>query len=144
MVDLIQRRAAVAIQRRWRLGAGLKTRFALLAHLCAAARRVSTSKLYLDAWVFYLLLRQPKLPPVPPRLRAMFPEFRGSPAVDGGGRAVFLCLDEDVRQAFQVRPLARLEMLSLAMQVLTSRHTNPFPTCTSPRCALWPAWKCVV
>ena len=42
----------------------------------------------------------------------------------------------------QVRLLARLEMLYLALPALISRHTNPFPA--TARCARWPAWKCVV
>ena len=42
----------------------------------------------------------------------------------------------------QVRPLARLEMLSLALCRLTSSHINP-PAMPSCRCAFCPAWKCV-
>ena len=30
-------------------------------------------------------------------------------------------------------PLARLEMLSLALQALTSRHTNPLPSASAAR-----------
>ena len=39
----------------------------------------------------------------------------------------------------QGAPLARLDMLSLALQALISRHTNPFlPPCSSTRCAIGP------
>jgi hypothetical protein len=100
VADLIRRRAAVAIQRRWRLVTGLRARLAMLAQLSAAARRVTAATLYLDAWVFYLLLRLPKLPPVPPRLRTLFPEFRGTPAVHGP-HAAFVCLAGDVQHACQ-------------------------------------------
>ena len=37
--------------------------------------------------------------------------------------------------------MARLEMLSLALQALISRHTNPSLTTHGLQVRLWPAWK---
>ena len=66
-----------------RFRCGLHQRLSLLSSITAAARHITSHKVYLDAWTFYLLLRQKTLPLLSSRVEAMFPEFRGAPSVEG-------------------------------------------------------------
>ena len=70
---IIQRRAAIALQRWWRYTTRLGRRLRLLADISSVCRSVTSLSLYFDAWVYFQLLRNTQLPPVACSM-SLFPE----------------------------------------------------------------------
>jgi hypothetical protein len=85
---VIRNRAAVVLQRSWRWHSSIGRRLRILSNISNACKRVTDETLYLDAWLFYLLIRHFKLPITNYNTR-VFPEFRGIPNVNESGRISF-------------------------------------------------------
>lgn len=94
LIALVRRRACVAIQRCWRLSAGLWRRFKLLNSISMLCKEINSSTLYIDVWLFYSLLRLQRLAALPCSL-TLFPEFRGIPLVSSDGHCMFGNLEAD-------------------------------------------------
>ena len=94
LLVLIRRRACVAIQRCWRLSAGLWRRFKLLGSISKHCKAIDSSTLYLDIGLFYSLLRMQRTIALPSSL-ALFPEFRGMPVISNEGHCMFCNLEAD-------------------------------------------------
>ncbi len=84
----ISLRRCVYIQRWWRKLQGITRRMKLLARTATACREIITPSIYLDAWIFYVLIRQTSLPKLSSDV-CQYPEFMGVPSLDLNGHAVF-------------------------------------------------------
>lgn len=85
LVDrIIQTRAIMAIQRWWRMTNGLKRRLHLLGLIYQRCHSIHESVLYMDLWVYFLLLRCIKLPINDFSTHLAFPEYNGYPIVANG------------------------------------------------------------
>lgn len=91
LTRLLRLRACILIQRWWFWQNGLLRRFKLINAISNRFHSVDTDVLYIDSWMFYLLLKKPCLPSLPKSILSVFPEFQGIPTVDANkGLASFL------------------------------------------------------
>jgi hypothetical protein len=76
---VLRRRAAVALQRWWRFKSQLWRRLHVLSKVKRVICNITEEVLYLDLWVYYLLLRSPSDCPAFPVVCSMsqYPEYRG-------------------------------------------------------------------
>ena len=86
---LIKTRAAKRLQRWCRTYLGIRRRFSLLKRMSCLIRDISTPTLYIDAWVFYSLIRIQDVPNLS-KTASLYPEFKGYPSVDGNGDSIFM------------------------------------------------------
>ena len=86
---VLSNRAIRALQRWWRMRAGLHRRMRLLSHSARACRAITSPTVFMDAWAFYTLIRRRTMP-VPPHSVRLYPENAGFPALDTAGLAAFV------------------------------------------------------
>ena len=83
----IRRRAVILLQRWWKFQTYLKRRLALLSDINRTCRDIHSAVLYLDAWVYYKLMRCFQPPPYQKVMHG-FTEYGGIPVFNKQGRIV--------------------------------------------------------
>ena len=81
---LIKTRAIKRLQRWYRWYFGLHSRMKMLHRMNILKKGVNSSRLYIDAWTFYNLIRIQYIPNVS-YTASSYPEFNGYPYIDNNG-----------------------------------------------------------
>ena len=83
---LLQRRAAVAIQRAWRFYRTIVRRLTFLRSVHSQVSGISNTVLFMDSWLYYIAIRSQYLLPVTTNC---YPEFAGVPVISAEGKVAF-------------------------------------------------------
>ena len=86
LTSVITRRALIGVQRWWRNINNFQRRFKLLRSCNLQCRSITSHVVYMDAWVYYHLLRCYSRPSNQLDVMSKFPEFKGIPIYDDNGR----------------------------------------------------------
>mmetsp|Transcript_2159 Transcript_2159/g.4063 ORF Transcript_2159/g.4063 Transcript_2159/m.4063 type:complete len:1370 (-) Transcript_2159:285-4394(-) len=85
MTAVINRRSVIVVQRWWKNINNFKRRLNLLRSINLACRSITSPTVFMDAWVYYHLLRCYSRPQYQLDAVSMFPEFKGIPVFDDKG-----------------------------------------------------------
>lgn len=88
ITNLVEKRAAVLLQRWWRCAVGIKKRFRVLSIVLSAVRRIEGQELFVDALTYFQLLQTKTLPLLSHSVSS-YPEFSGVPVVNLNGQVMF-------------------------------------------------------